>query len=124
MERMAAFVETGPIRQKAEQVAEALSRPEAFVWLSGGQGAEREVLLDELWSRFPDKLAVVRMAPLSSPDAVAHARLQLSVLSREGTSALELLPGSTDEALASSLRRMGERERILVLRMHPSWEEG
>jgi hypothetical protein len=55
---------------------------------------------------------------------VAHARLQLAVLAREQTTSLELLAESTREGLAASLRRLREHDRILVLRMHPSWEEG
>jgi tetratricopeptide (TPR) repeat protein len=122
MKPISALVDPGPMRLRAEQAAEALSLPGTFVWLSGGQGAGRDVVLDALQSRFQDKLAVVRVAPLSSPDAVAHARLQLAVLARQGTTPLNLLVGSTHAALISNLSLLKESERILVLRMHPTWE--
>lgn len=120
---MAALVDTGPMRLKAHQTAEMLSRPESFVWLYGGQGAGRDVVLEMLQDRFSgDQLAIIRLAPLTSPDAVAHARLQLAVLAREGRASLELISGSTEETLASSLARLQQRDRILVLRTHPTWE--
>jgi tetratricopeptide (TPR) repeat protein len=122
MEPISALVDPGPMRLRAEQAAEALSLPGAFVWLSGGQGAGRDVALDALQSRFQDKLAVVRAVPLSSPDAVAHARVQLAVLARQGSTPLSLLAGSTHGALVSSLSLLKESDRILVLRMHSTWE--
>ncbi|MBZ4417640.1 hypothetical protein [Myxococcus sp. RHSTA-1-4] len=118
-----ALVDTRPMRRKAEQAAEFLMPRGSFVWLYGGQGAGRDVVLEALQARFPNQLAVVRAAPLTSPDAVAHARLQLAILAREGKASLELLSDSTVESLTSSLERLQERDRILVLRMHPSWEE-
>lgn len=120
---MAALVDTGPMRLKAEQAADLLSLPKSFVWLYGGQGAGRDVVLEALQERFPDKLAVLRAAPLTSPDAVAHARLQLAVLARDSSISLDLLPGSTVETLAASLRHLQKRDRILVLRTHPTWDD-
>lgn len=118
-----ALVDTGPMLRKADQAADSLASQGSFVWVYGGQGTGRDVVLDALRTRFPEQLAVVRMAPLSSPDAIAHARLQLAILAREEHAPLELISGSTVETLASSLERLQKRERILVLRMHPTWEE-
>ena len=117
------LVDKAPLRRKAEQVADSLRKAESFVWVNAGQGGGRDVVLAELRTMIQPEPVVVRVAPLTSPDALAHARLQLAVLTRGAdTGPLELLDGAEEDSLERSLGRVAERDGTLVLRMHPSWE--
>lgn len=123
------LLDDGALQESAERIHEATEPEGAVVVVHGVPGAGRSRVERRLRRDDPQRYVVVHAPDASEPDAALHAALQAAKQMRArsdeivdrvlGTSEMR----SVGALLAKALEEEGD-ERVLVLRIPPSWSHG